>query len=121
MTRCISPNAYCFFVTAIVIVAYLSYLARAGVNTYLVRLESVPDQRIYDIAITLVLFISATLSLLGAISVPLLIRWFHGSEFVTPYLVLLLSIPVTIVTGIAMAKLERELNVRSIARIELGG
>src|SRR5205814_9680219 len=78
-------------------------------------------QRIYDIATTLVLFISAALSLLGAISVPLLIRWFRGSEFVEPYLVLLLSIPITSMTGIAMAKLERELNFRWVARIERCG
>ena len=75
MTRWIGPHAYGLFVTAIGIVAFLSNLARAGVDTYLVRLESVPDQRIYDIANTLVLFISASLSLLGAISVPLLVRW----------------------------------------------
>ncbi len=121
MTRWIGPHAYGLFVTAIGIVVFLSSLARAGIDTYLVRLESVPDQRIYDIANTLVLFISATLSLLGAISVPLLIRWFRGSEFVEPYLVLLLSIPITSMTGIAMAKLERELNFRSVARIELCG
>jgi len=121
MTRWIGPHAYGLFVTAIGIVAFLSNLARAGVDIYLVRLEPAPDQRIYDIATTLVLFISAALSLLGAISVPLLIRWFHGSEFVKPYLTLLLSIPVTSITGIAMAKLERELNFRSVARIELCG
>jgi O-antigen/teichoic acid export membrane protein len=121
MTRWIGPHAYGLFVTAIGVVALLSNLARAGVDTYLVRSESVPDRRIYDIAVTLVFFISATLSLLGAISVPQLIRWFHGSEFVKPYLVLLLSIPVTSMTGIAMAKLERELSFRSVARIELGG
>src|SRR5438477_4739244 len=121
MTRLIGPHPYGLFVTAIGIVAFLSNLARAGVDIYLVRLEPAPDQRIYDIAITLVLFISAALSLLGAISVPLLIRWFHGSEFVKPYLTLLLSIPVTSITGVVMAKLERELNFRSVARIELGG
>src|SRR5438093_24940 len=121
MTRWIGPHPYGLFVTAIGIVAFLSNLARAGVDIYLVRLEPAPDQRIYDIAITLVLFISAALSLLGAISVPLLIRWFHGSEFVKPYLTLLLSIPVTSITGVVMAKLERELNFRSVARIELGG
>src|SRR5438128_4854807 len=121
MPRWIGPHPYGLFVTAIGIVAFLSNLARAGVDIYLVRLEPAPDQRIYDIAITLVLFISAALSLLGAISVPLLIRWFHGSEFVKPYLTLLLSIPVTSITGIAMAKLERELNFRSVARIELSG
>src|SRR5204862_2397205 len=73
MTRWIGPHPYGLFVTAIGIVAFLSNLARAGVDIYLVRLEPAPDQRIYDIAITLVLFISAALSLLGAISVPLLI------------------------------------------------
>ncbi|PYX20747.1 MAG: hypothetical protein DMG87_09920 [Acidobacteria bacterium] len=109
MTRWIGPHPYGLFVTAIGIVAFLSNLARAGVDIYLVRLEPAPDQRIYDIA------------LLGAISVPLLIRWFHGSEFVKPYLTLLLSIPVTSITGVVMAKLERELNFRSVARIELGG
>src|SRR5205807_753225 len=66
MTRWIGPHPYGLFVTAIGIVAFLSNLARAGVDIYLVRLEPAPDQRIYDIAITLVLFISATLSLLGA-------------------------------------------------------
>jgi O-antigen/teichoic acid export membrane protein len=121
MTRWIGPHAYGLFVTAIGIVAFLSNLARAGVDIYLVRLEPAPDRRICDIAITLVLFMSAALSLLGAVSVPLLIRWFHGSEFVKPYFVLLLTIPVTSMTGIAMAKLERELNFRSVARIELGG
>jgi O-antigen/teichoic acid export membrane protein len=74
MTRWIGPHAYGLFVTAIGIVAFLSNLARAGVDIYLVRLEPAPDRRICDIAITLVLFISAALSLLGAVSVPLLIR-----------------------------------------------
>src|SRR5206468_4465111 len=110
MTRWIGPHPYGLFVTAIGIVAFLSNLARAGIDTYLVRLESVPDQRIYDIAITLVLFISATLSLLGAISVPLLIRWFHGSEFVTPSLLVLLSIQVTGVMGLALSSIEGDVN-----------
>src|SRR5437879_10422723 len=59
MTRWIGPHPYGLFVTAIGIVAFLSYLARAGVDIYLVRLEPAPDPRIYDLAITLVLFISA--------------------------------------------------------------
>ena len=46
MTRWIGPHPYGLFVTAIGIVAFLSNLARAGIDTYLVRLESVPDQRI---------------------------------------------------------------------------
>ncbi|PYX07943.1 MAG: hypothetical protein DMG88_12535, partial [Acidobacteria bacterium] len=121
MTRWIGPHAYGLFVTAVGMAAFLSNLGRAGVDTYLVRLEPTPTARIYDIAATLVFVISTGLALLGAMSVPLLIRWYNGREFVGPYLVLLLSIPVTSMTGIAMAKLEREMNFRSVARIELGG
>jgi hypothetical protein len=44
MTRWIGPHAYGLFVTAIGIVAFLSNLARAGVDIYLVRLEPAPDR-----------------------------------------------------------------------------
>src|SRR5437899_8679119 len=121
MTRWIGPHPYGLFVTAIGIVAFLSNLARAGVDIYLVRLEPEPDQRSYDIAIMLVLIIFAVLPSCGAVSVPLLIRWFHGSEFVKPYLTLLLSIPAMRITGIALATLERGLNFRSGPRSELCG
>jgi O-antigen/teichoic acid export membrane protein len=40
---------------------------------------------------------------------------------VRPYLILLLTVPVTGLTGIPMAKLERTLNFGSVAGIELGG
>jgi O-antigen/teichoic acid export membrane protein len=121
MTQWIGPHSYGLFVTAIGLVAFLSTLARAGVDVYLVRREAAPDQRMYHVAGTLIFSISVGLTFIGAALGPLLIRWYGNSEFLQPYLVLLLSIPLIGLTGVPMAKLERELNFRSVAGIELGG
>ena len=120
MTWWIGPHAYGVFITAIGIVSFLATLARGGVDTYLVRSEATPDHRTYGTATTLILGASIALGLAAAATTPLLARWFGSREFVAPYLVLLLTIPVTGLTGVPMAKLERALNFRSIAGIELG-
>ncbi len=121
MTWWIGPHAYGLFVTAIGLVAFLSTVARGGVDTYLVRSETAPDEYMYNTAATLILGVSIMLGLAATAVTPLLVRWYGSREFLSPYLVLLLTIPVTALTGVPMAKLERELNFRSIAGIELAG
>ena len=121
MTWWIGPHAYGLFVTAIGMVAFLATLARAGVDTYLVKTEAPPDSRTYGTAATLILSVSLGLGLTAAAAVPLLVHWYGSREFVAPYLLLLLTIPVSGLTGVPMAKLERALDFRSIAGIELGG
>ncbi len=121
MTWWIGPHAYGVFVTAISLVAFLSSVARAGVDTYLVRSQAAPDDSEYGTANTIILTVSLTLGALAVASVPLLTRWYGGRELVAPYLVLLLTIPVSGLTGIPMAKLERQLRFGKIAGIELSG
>jgi O-antigen/teichoic acid export membrane protein len=121
MTRWIGPHSYGLFVTAIGLAAFLSTLARAGLDTYLVRREATPDKKTYDIASTLIFAISIGLMLAGVALAPLLIRWYGSREFVFPYLVLLLTIPLTGMSGVPIAKLERKLDFGSVAGIELGG
>jgi PST family polysaccharide transporter len=121
MTWWIGPHAYGVFVTAIGLVAFLSNVARAGVDTYLVRMEDTPSPRLYDICGTLTIIISSGLTLLGLAFVPLLIRWYGSHEFVLPYLVSLICVPVSGLTGIPMATLERDLDFRAVAGIELSG
>lgn len=121
MTWWIGPHAYGLFVTAVGIVAFLATLTRGGIDTYLVRSETEPDNRSYGTAATLILAASAVLVLAAVLVIPLLLRWFGNGEFVAPYLWLLTTIPVTGLTGIAMAKLERRLDFRNIAGIELIG
>lgn len=119
MTWWIGPHAYGLFVTAVGIVAFLATLARGGIDTYLVRSDVPPDDRDYGTATTLIVGASLALTVAGTAVVPLLIRWYGNREFVPPYLALLLTIPVTGLTGVPMASLERALDFRRIAAIEL--
>jgi PST family polysaccharide transporter len=121
LTWWIGPHAYGLFVTAIGLVAFLASLGRAGIDTYLVRREAAPDARTYDIAATLILTVSVGLVLAGVGLAPLLVRWYGSREFVAPYLVLLCNLPIVGLTGVPTAKLERELNFRTVAGIELAG
>jgi O-antigen/teichoic acid export membrane protein len=120
MTWWIGPHAYGLFVTAVGIVAFLAVVARGGIDTYLVRNQN-PDARMYGTATTLILGASIGIGLTAAAATPLLVRWYGSSEFVAPYLALLMAIPVSALTGIPMAKLERGLEFRQIAGIELAG
>ncbi len=120
MTWWLGPHIYGLFVTAISLVAFLATVSRAGVDTFLVRRESAPDQAMYETANAVILTASLALAALAALITPLLIGWYGNREFVLPYLVLLATIPVSGLTGVPMAKLERELNFRKIAAIELG-
>ena len=121
MTWWIGPHAYGVFVTAISMVAFLAAVARGGVDTYLVRTEKLPDEVAYGTAVTLVVAVSGLVAAVAVAGTSALIRWYGNREFVTPYLLLLLTIPVTAVTGVPMAKLERALNFRRVAAIELSG
>jgi O-antigen/teichoic acid export membrane protein len=120
MTWWIGPHAYGLFVTAVGIVSFLAVVARGGVDTYLVRSET-PDAGMYGTATTLILAASLGLGLAAAGATPLLIRWYGSTQFVLPYLALLVAIPVSALTGVPMAKLERGLEFRRIAGIELAG
>lgn len=121
LTWWIGPHAYGLFVTAIGLVAFLSSVARMGVDTYLVRRETAPGTHVYDSAGTVILLVSLGLTALGISLAPLLVRWYGSGEFVAPYLVLLFNVPVTALTGIPTAKLEREMNFRRVAGIEVAG
>jgi len=119
MTWWIGPHAYGLFVTAIAIVTVLASIARGGVDTYLVRCEAHPDSLMIGTATTLIALMSLGSTLLGAALAPLLIHWYGSREFVAPYLLLLSTIPITAMTALPMARLERALSFRPIAGIEL--
>lgn len=121
MTWWLGPHAYGLFVTAISLVAFLAVVARGGIDTFLVRCESTPHKAIYETANAVILATSLALMIAAALITPLLIRWYGSREFVWPYLALLATIPASGLTGVPMAKLERQLDFRRIAAIELSG
>ena len=121
LTWWIGPHAYGVFVTAIGLSAFCSTLSRVGVDVYLVRREKHPDLSVYGCATTLVIAASTALTAISIALIPLLTRWYGSREFVLPYLVLLINVPVTGLIGVPTAKLEREMKFSKLAAIELAG
>lgn len=95
LTWWIGPHAYGIFVTAIGIVSFLAAVGRVGTDTYLVRSPVAPDETMYSTAIAVVLIASAILAGLAAAATPFLIRWYGSREFVAPYFVLLMTVPIS--------------------------
>ena len=121
MTWWIGPHDYGVFVSAIGLAAFLASLARVGVDTYLVRREAAPHSQSYGVATGIILAASLLLTLVGALLLRPLVRWYGNADFGAPYLVLLLTAPITGLTGIPTARLEREMKFRALAKIELAG
>lgn len=121
LTWWIGPHTYGTFITIVGITAFLASFSRAGVDTYLVRQTAVPSRDVFDAASTLVLGMSIALAAIGAATIPMLAWWYGTREFVPAYCVMLITIPLVGLSGPPTARLERALNFRAVARIELGG
>ncbi|HEY7617688.1 MAG TPA: oligosaccharide flippase family protein, partial [Terriglobales bacterium] len=111
---------YGIFVTTVSFTGFLASLSRLGIDAYLVRCEPAPDRKQYNLAFTLILATSTLLGVGGISLTPLLRYWYADGALVTPYLVLLLSVPLNGLAGPPTAKLERELKFRAVAGIEFG-
>lgn len=121
LTWLIGPHHYGLFVTAISITSVLASLVRSGLDTYLVRCEHDPSREDFDTAWSAIAAFSACAMLIGAAVLPLLTWWLHSGEFVGAYLATLLTVPLAGLAGPATAKLERALEFRAVATIELVG
>lgn len=119
VTREIGPGAYGLFVSIQAVMIYLAILAGLGVNVYLIRSEEPLDRNIYHQAFTLVMLSSALLCGVGLILLPALETWLESSSFKAPYLVMLLTLPMISLAQPPLALMERDLNYRSVAAVEL--
>src|SRR5262245_52028165 len=119
LTWLIGPHNYGLFVTAISITSVLASLVRSGMDTCVVRCEHTSVREEYDTAWTAIAAFSSCAMVIGAAVLPLLTWWLHSDEFVVAYLVTLLTVPLAGLAGPATAKLERALEFRAVATIEL--
>ncbi|MFA4886188.1 MAG: oligosaccharide flippase family protein [Desulfotomaculaceae bacterium] len=121
LTRTIGPGNYGLYASALGIVSYLSTMAGLGLHVYIVRREAEPDLEVYNQAFTVTFVTGVTGLLLGILAIPLLQRWYQDPAFIPPLLAMLLTLPFTAMAGPAAARLERELNFKAVAAVELAG
>lgn len=121
LTRLIGPANYGLYAGSVAIVATLAVVGRMGLDVCLIRREEAPDEVTYHQAFTLLLLSAVGLSGTGIVLMPLLSGWVIDPRFAAPLRVLLATLPVSILAAPATARLERALNYRAIARMDLAG
>jgi PST family polysaccharide transporter len=119
LTRLIGPEAFGLYAAALGIVVFLSLVARAGADVHLLRRDEAPTVAMYHQAFSFFLLSAIGLGALGVVAAPALGYWLNDDRYLAPVRVLLLALPLTVVSVPAVARLERALDYRSVAVLEL--
>jgi PST family polysaccharide transporter len=118
LTRFIGPTNYGIFTAAHAVLSYTVTLTEYGIGVYLLRLDrDAPDE--FHQALTLLLLFSAggVLLVLGVII--LIEHAFDLREIRFAIFALIMGLPVVHLVKVPMARLERNLDYRRVAMIEL--
>lgn len=121
LTRLIGPKNYGLYAAALGMIIYLGNISRLGMDVYLIRHEKDPSTEIYHQVFTVLFFSGIGGMVLGIAATPLLQRWYQNPDFIPPFLVLLVALPLHALAGLPMAKFERDLNYKTILTIDLTG
>ncbi|MCL1463443.1 oligosaccharide flippase family protein [Argonema galeatum A003/A1] len=121
LTRVIGPEKYGIYAAATSIFLYLQMLSQLGIEVYLVRREGEEQLGVYHQAFTLLLFQGLGGMLLAVLALPLLEKWVNLEGFRSVAQVLFLGLPVVLLNQVPMARLERNLDYKRVALIELFG
>jgi O-antigen/teichoic acid export membrane protein len=120
LTRLLGPAQYGLYAAALTLQLFAQILAGWGVGTYLVRRSGEDREEDYHHAFSFLLVAGLAAVAVTVLSLPLIER-FSRLELGLPALVLFLAIPVQLATAVPMARIERALDFRSVARVELAG
>ncbi len=121
ITRAIGPVQYGIFAAAFGLSLFLQNFGTLGMDMYLVRHEGEKETRVYHQAFTLMLLLSTLVTtgvLLGHTWVE---AWINMAGFGPIFAAFMIAAPVAVLRSVPLAKLERQLDYRRVAMIELLG
>lgn len=121
LTRAIGPGAYGVYGAALGVYMYLFQLSQWGIKVYLIRREEEAQSRDYHQAFSLLLILGLASAGLAVLVLPLLEGWVRIEGFGAVAAVMFAVLPVQLLGMVPMARLERELDFRKVAAIELSG
>lgn len=120
LSRAIGPADYGLYAAAAGIFEYLRGLCEWGVATYLVRREGEEREDEYALGFTLLVALGVAGAVIGLASLPLLERWIRIEGFGRVTGVMLPWLPLWLAGDVALARLERRLDFKRVAIIEVG-
>jgi O-antigen/teichoic acid export membrane protein len=120
LTRLLGPAQYGLYAAALAFQMMAQIVAGWGVGTYLVRRPADDGDRPYHHAFSFLLVAGLAAVAAAVLALPLLER-LSRLDLGAPALVLFLAVPVQLMAVVPLARIERALDFRSVARIEIGG
>jgi O-antigen/teichoic acid export membrane protein len=121
ITRIIGPAAYGPYVAALGICQYAQNLGQAGIGVYLVRAAGEVTDRTFHVATTLLSISAIAIVVILESALGLIARWIPMPGLSPLLAVLLVSVVFQTIAVGASARLERALDFRRVAMIEMAG
>ncbi|MGQ9618649.1 MAG: oligosaccharide flippase family protein [Candidatus Aminicenantia bacterium] len=118
LTRLIGPTNYGLYNAGMGIYLFIYYLGQLGINVYLVRRREIKDE-VYNQAFTFLLASGSISLLISQLSIPLLNKWLRLNGFATVATIIFLCYPFSLLNIVPISILERALNYKRVALIEL--
>lgn len=120
LTRIVGPAAYGVFNAAYGVFNYLLFIGLMSVHVYLIRAEGNENRALFDVAFWWLLLYGvavasvAALAILGAGAL-----WVRTEGFVPVALLLCANLPLTLISYVPLALLERRLAYHAVASVEI--
>lgn len=122
LLREIGPSNYGLYAAAISILTYIQLVSQWGVEIYLMRHPQSEDcPEVYHQGFTILIALAALGMGASFAIMPLLAGWMHLSGFRPVVSVMFLTLPLLTLRQVPLAQLERRLDYKRIALIELAG
>jgi O-antigen/teichoic acid export membrane protein len=121
LARALGPGAYGIYAAALGIYSYLNIVCRWGVHVYLIRHQGEPQPQDYHQAFSLLFLTSLAGAGSAIVALPFLERWIGLEGFGPVATALFASLPVGLLQLVPLARLERALDYRRVAPMELAG
>lgn len=119
LTRSIGPGAYGIYAGALGVYTFLYILSKWGTEVYLIRYEGEIQAQDYHQAFSLLLILGLAGAAMASLAAPLLGHWMNLEGFGPVAAVMFAGLPVNLLSVVPLAQLERELDYRKVAWVEL--
>ena len=119
LTRLIGPKNYGLYTATFGIFWYLQTICQLGVEVYLVRHEGEEQLQIYHQGFTLLLLLGLGGMGISLLGIPLLQSWVRLPGFSPIAQVMFIGLPLALIGQVPTSRLERNLDYRRIALVEL--
>ncbi|BCW96164.1 MAG: lipopolysaccharide biosynthesis protein [Fimbriimonadales bacterium] len=121
LTRIIGPANYGLYNSVAAIFTYMVTIGKMGVNIYLVRERRDAPLELFHLAFWWLLGYGLLLTIIiGGLMLALGHYWVRTEGFIPVLLTLLGGLPLALVSAVPLALLERELDYRKTALVEIG-